>query len=301
MNNPLAGTDPSGYLWCGTGALEKAECNDERKHKRPDPSSTGIVAHTLWVHRGSAASNGARHSPRSAATGERERGAIGGPGEGGTSGKALAQIADHVYGKDGATLPEGISQISFEELKRMGLEGIAFNDVESGFQSSLYFDSNANQYIYAFAGTQDGTDWVQNFSQGLGQFSKQYDLAIGHTQTIRDATSGSLHLTGHSLGGGLASAAAILTNTYATTFNAARVNPSTIGRYGGSMSGANRLISAYYVKGEILNSLQSATGRRIPIDAVNPIKWWHSPAYKAYRSLQLHGMNEVLASPEWQK
>ncbi|WP_157982707.1 RHS repeat domain-containing protein [Pseudidiomarina aquimaris] len=87
MNNPLAGTDPSGYLWCGTGALGKAECNDERKHKRRDFGSVGFRAvETYWVHRGSAASNGARHSPRSAATGERERGAIGGPGEGGSSG-----------------------------------------------------------------------------------------------------------------------------------------------------------------------------------------------------------------------
>ncbi|RUO50528.1 hypothetical protein CWE21_00035 [Pseudidiomarina aquimaris] len=41
MNNPLAGTDPSGYLWCGTGALEKAECNDEQKHKRRDSGSVG--------------------------------------------------------------------------------------------------------------------------------------------------------------------------------------------------------------------------------------------------------------------
>lgn len=67
------------------------------------------------------------------------------------------------------------------------------------------------------------------------------------------------------------------------------------------MSVVNKLISAYYVKGEILNSLQSAAGRRIPINAATPIKWWHSPAYMAYRSYQLHGMNEVLASPEWQK
>ncbi len=83
MNNPLAGTDPSGYLWCGTGSLEKAECNDERKHKRRDSGSVGFrAAETIWINGGPAASNGARHSLRSAATGERERGAIGGPGEG---------------------------------------------------------------------------------------------------------------------------------------------------------------------------------------------------------------------------
>ncbi|WP_417689553.1 FG-GAP-like repeat-containing protein [Pseudidiomarina sp.] len=85
MNNPLAGTDPSGYLWCGTGSLGKAECNDERKHKRRDSGSVGFRAvETIWINGGPAASNGARHSPRSAATGEKERGAIGGPGEGGS-------------------------------------------------------------------------------------------------------------------------------------------------------------------------------------------------------------------------
>ncbi|MBY6062831.1 hypothetical protein [Pseudidiomarina sediminum] len=59
MNNPLAGTDPSGYLWC--------------------------AAETIWINGGPAVTNGARHSPRSAATGEQEREAIGGPGEGGTN------------------------------------------------------------------------------------------------------------------------------------------------------------------------------------------------------------------------
>ncbi|RUO48877.1 hypothetical protein CWE21_05840 [Pseudidiomarina aquimaris] len=111
MNNPLAGTDPSGYLWCGTGALEKAECNDERKHKRRDSGSVGFrAAETYWVHRGSAASNGARHSPRSAANGERERGAIGGPGEGGGGGRHTSDIEKELGGslfeatEDGWTL-----------------------------------------------------------------------------------------------------------------------------------------------------------------------------------------------------
>ncbi|MBY6062827.1 hypothetical protein [Pseudidiomarina sediminum] len=82
MNNPLAGTDPSGYRWCGAGSLEKAACGNEQKPKRRDAGSVGRrAAETIWINGGPAVINGARHSPRSAATSERERGAIGGPGE----------------------------------------------------------------------------------------------------------------------------------------------------------------------------------------------------------------------------
>ncbi|WP_169513610.1 FG-GAP-like repeat-containing protein [Pseudidiomarina sediminum] len=96
MNNPLAGNDPSGYRWCGAGSLEKAACGNEQKPKRRDAGSVGRrAAETIWINGGPAVTNGARHSPRSVATGEQEREAIGGPGEVGTNVDGDSKFVDN--------------------------------------------------------------------------------------------------------------------------------------------------------------------------------------------------------------
>ena len=57
--------------------------------------------------------------------------------------------------------------------------------------------------------------------------------------------------TGHSLGGGLASAAAASTGQEADIYNAAGLNPSTVPNADTSQ------IDHYYVRGELLNTLQN--------------------------------------------
>ena len=68
-----------------------------------------------------------------------------------------------------------------------------------------------------------------------------------------------IHLVGHSLGGGLASAAALVHNLRATTFNAAGVHSDTVGRHGGSLNNAKQLINAFRDQGEILSTLQDGS------------------------------------------
>jgi hypothetical protein len=64
-------------------------------------------------------------------------------------------------------------------------------------------------------------------------------------------------ITGHSLGGGLASAAAGASGASATTFNAAGLNPTTVARYGTAVdSAAAGPIQAYRVEGELLTGVQ---------------------------------------------
>jgi hypothetical protein len=182
MNNPLSGVDPSGYVsnqitetvapidTTGGGSKKYiAEAKEEEQEKIRKLCQKGCNITETDGKLILQASNGNSKQTADYASSV--------PGSS-TSGKSLAQIADHAYGKDGATLPDGVSQVSAEQLENMGLGGTVLNDAESGFQSSLYYDLNAEQYIYAFAGTQDGTDWGANFSQRLGRFSKQYDLAI---------------------------------------------------------------------------------------------------------------------------
>ena len=67
-----------------------------------------------------------------------------------------------------------------------------------------------------------------------------------------DAFNGNVIFVGHSLGGGLASAAAYATNGRAVTFNAAGLH------FRNRPAGANPSITAHYVSGDALTSLQRA-------------------------------------------
>ncbi|MGP2956508.1 phospholipase, partial [Serratia bockelmannii] len=61
---------------------------------------------------------------------------------------------------------------------------------------------------------------------------------------------------GHSLGGGMASAASMASGKPAWTFNAAGLHAGTVEKYGGSIIGSVDNIQAYRVKGELLTKLQ---------------------------------------------
>ena len=55
-----------------------------------------------------------------------------------------------VHGKDSS-----VQRLNQEQLGEKGLENLVFNDEDSGFQSALYHDSERDEYIYAYAGTND--------------------------------------------------------------------------------------------------------------------------------------------------
>ena len=74
-------------------------------------------------------------------------------------------------------------------------------------------------------------------------------------QLRNGVTTPTTKFVGHSLGGGLASAAAVASNGNATTFNAAGLHNNTI-TAGGRTNGA---VTAIRVKGEALTALQEST------------------------------------------
>ena len=66
-------------------------------------------------------------------------------------------------------------------------------------------------------------------------------------------------ITGHSLGGGLASLASLSSNIQAATFNAAGLHNIAQTNYGVNIFNAPNLINAYIVEGEILDLWQSTS------------------------------------------
>ena len=125
-------------------------------------------------------------------------------------------LAEHVYTEG---LKAGMKTSNGWEVMRVD------NDDETGYRGALYQGTfnGKTEYIYATQGTNPTSikDWVNNAQQVFGE-SPQYKQSVGYAEKYakNEAYSG-VSFTGHSLGGGLASANALATGGKAVTFNAA--------------------------------------------------------------------------------
>lgn len=156
-----------------------------------------------------------------------------------TTGVVLRDVlaANAVYTPD-VDLPKyALKNMTHAELTKLGLPDALIRAIRGstvpGFQACIYRDYVSGDYILAFAGTDDPADILDNLWQGLGKYSPQYYEAMRIAAEVVDARkelrlSFSMRTTGHSLGGGLASAAAIAAGFKANTFNAAGLHPGTI-------------------------------------------------------------------------
>gem|GEM_PF-596608 len=148
----------------------------------------------------------------------------------GPSPKEAAMIAKHVYGGDDAKEIEA-------DLAKTGWRispldtSINKNDGDTGLTSQLYERVKENgeyEYVYAFAGSDSGTDWTENIMQ-LSGLSSQYKKAVENAKILSKELEGNdLTFVGHSLGGGEAMAASIATGNNAITFNPSALSGSTI-------------------------------------------------------------------------
>lgn len=186
-----------------------------------------------------------------------------------------ARLAQNVYGIDGRPInaletmpnvPEGWRDISNDDkaLQKLGLKStMLYSSVnDPDFFSRVYAPDksvfgNEMAPTVVFRGTrmENITDWLNNGQQGMGVHSSYYEKSVFIGSKLEDF-SGQVDIAGHSLGGGLASAAAIASGKPAWTFNAAGLNAGTVGKYGGAAIGDGSKIAAYRVRGEVLTRLQ---------------------------------------------
>jgi RHS repeat-associated protein len=192
----------------------------------------------------------------------------------------------------GVFLPGNIRRLSDSEISKLGLDPRMFK-TESNMEAGLYQDTDTGKYILAYKGTQDFengglSDWINNFGQGLGFDMPQYKEAKILAIKVKDTLGvDNLIITGQSLGGGLASAAGVVTGARTFTFDASGLNPNTVRGY--AMDFSN--ITAYDIKGELLWYLQGdsrlapfmpdAVGHRVLVNPVSqPDLFWanlHDP------------------------
>ncbi len=207
-------------------------------------------------------------------------------------------LARNVYNAEGA--PVGWTRVR------------NFPDDDSGFFAALYKRDKGGLFVLAFRGTEDGKDALTDVLQGVGLLttrpeSTQYETAIRVAkiaQYLAQSRGGRLRLTGHSLGGGLATAAALVTDQHAVVFNPAGVHKKTLERHETSFDRAGELITNYIVGGEILNTMQdftpflrhampSSVGRRIYLDRGH----YANGRRRTIFSASGHGSQSYLDSP----
>lgn len=224
----------------------------------------------------------------------------------------LAQMAQDVYDLDSAGIA-GWARLGDAELMAAGIDPAALEDSSTGFRAALYTNGDGD-HVLAFAGTDPTSlrDWAANLGQGLGMDTSQYNQAVALAKDAKLAFGDDLVITGHSLGGGLASTAAIATDSAAVTFNASGLTDSTLRRVGVDPAAAKQEaedggIRRYAVADDILTDKQEhdiptrwvmadAVGHKIELDNPDPMSWWEHaiPGKGLIHSINSHLMGAVL-------
>jgi hypothetical protein len=205
------------------------------------------------------------------------------------------------------------------ELAKIGTSMAKLEPKDSKFRAAVFKDADGN-YIVSYKGTSEGIDWWHNLEQGtIGKsdyYTRAKDIGRSASEEVGQEGVKSVKFVGHSLGGGLASAASHATGQPATTYNAAGLH--ILNR---RWFRADPAIDAVSVKGELLTTIQrnspaaEAVGTPYELDAA-PTKAQPlaqaadyfdktgSPLAAAAgyvkgageRALELHGMDSVTAA-----
>jgi hypothetical protein len=173
-----------------------------------------------------------------------------------------AEAADQAYA-DNPKAPPGYRNATDADLEKMGVtRGMLESpkDPQTGkpsqFRAVVFMGTEGQPPLVAFRGSQSKEDFTRaNIPQGMGKETFHYTQAQMVANRINNSPTGAgANFTGHSLGGGLASAAARTTGNAATTFNAAGLHQNTV------KNPSSSPIDAVYVKGEMLRTLQMTPG-----------------------------------------
>jgi len=162
---------------------------------------------------------------------------------------------------------DGVS-LTDQHGNRIPLDPALLSDDRSGFSADIYQHEDGG-YVVAYRGSELGTqrseimDWVNNGQQGVGLDSEQYSSAIELAKRAEQVFGdGNVALTGHSLGGGLASAASLATGASAVTFNSSGLSNETLESLGFSPNAIRDSVAdsgqvrRYAVNGDQLTAAQ---------------------------------------------
>ena len=140
-----------------------------------------------------------------------------------------ARLAQAAY-ETGDPIPDGWRKVPDDELAELGIDPSDLDHTVTGMQATIYQNADG-KYVLAFRGTekdrQPFADFGNDIAGGVAT-SLQVANAINLSTKLAKAVGPeNVDFTGHSLGGELASVAAIATGGQAVTFNAAGVSTTS--------------------------------------------------------------------------
>ena len=185
---------------------------------------------------------------------------------------------------------EGYEKLNAEEMGKMNIKDSDLKDPSTGFKADIYKDKNGD-YVLVYRGTYSDPDhpendlihdwskeWTDdNMKQGLGMGSEQYNKSIKLAEKVNSNKPKDKQLTiaGHSLGGGLATAAGAATGSKTYAFCPAGVHPNTYKMYGVQNPNTSK-VHTYYSNQDFLNMasnnlslMPKAAGERIMLNTLD--------------------------------
>ena len=185
---------------------------------------------------------------------------------------------------------DGYEKLDAKEMKKLGVNTTELNDTKTGFKADIYKDKNGD-YVLVYRGTYSDPDhpendlvhdwskeWTDdNMRQGLGMGSEQYKKSIKLAKKVNRNKPKDKQLTiaGHSLGGGLATAAGAATGSKTYAFCPAGVHPNTYKMYGVQNPNTSK-VHTYYSNQDFLNMasnnlslMPKAAGERIMLNTLD--------------------------------
>ncbi len=185
---------------------------------------------------------------------------------------------------------EGYEKLNAEEMGKMNIKDSDLKDPSTGFKADIYKDKNGD-YVLVYRGTYSDPDhpendlihdwskeWTDdNMRQGLGMGSEQYKKSIKLAKKVNRNKPKDKQLTiaGHSLGGGLATAAGAATGSKTYAFCPAGVHPNTYKMYGVQNPNTSK-VHTYYSNQDFLNMasnnlslMPKAAGERIMLHTLD--------------------------------
>lgn len=175
--------------------------------------------------------------------------------------RELANMLEHGMNPDTGLCEPGMDDVAMKFKQRAEVwEVEAVHDGDPpGYRAVVFKRYPDGQMVLNFNGTEMKSiaDWVNNFAQGLGLniFAPQYAKALEHAEMYWGIDAG-VHITGHSLGGGLASYAAAYLGANATLFNPAGLGSTSMAVLNAQGQPIRPgQFTTYVVDGEILTGL----------------------------------------------
>ena len=205
-----------------------------------------------------------------------------------------AYMADHIYGAKNSDKGKKLD----EKFGGWILVDI-FTNSES-LKIGIYSKTVNGVTSYAFVNkgsSLEWSDWINNFQQPFGWSTDMEDSIRYAEDFVKQYSESRITFIGHSKGGAEAAANAVATNRDAILFNPATVS---LGAYGLSSNNYSADMTAYIVKGEILNNIFGLISA--PIDKMEYLptqhtsKWYYTNIERTINSVKNHMMDAVISA-----